>query len=380
MLAVELQISGLDGYNPKPLSLKFEANLSPEILIWCHSLVTLHLMIRPFALRDLALVSRLSETAVSLHTESALTHNPHPVRDALLSMVSGDYPTLICKRGQGGAAGFIQLQVVEQSPHARVFFLGWKNGRESLKNGDLDDFTLKETIWLALLDQAVAETGKRGIYSLVAEVSETGDELPILRQAGFVVYTRQDIWVLDSMNTDVHSALSLSRRQNEDDWDIQLLYANTVPRLVQLVEPLPPLTADEVWVLREAGELVAFVHIHAGTIASWMRLFVHPNADSWAQDILAAALRQIIPTVTHPVFCCVRRYQSWLQGPLLRTGFVLKDSQAVMVKHTVQHHKKGLSEATAVLETQGVPASAPIVGQYRSPQQNGKSSIHDRTT
>ncbi|MBE2221919.1 MAG: hypothetical protein IAF02_10280 [Anaerolineae bacterium] len=336
-------------------------------------------MIRPFALRDLALVSRLSENAVSLHTESALTLNPHPVRDALISMVSGDYPTLICKHDESGATGFIQLQVQESSPHAHVFFLGNKH-REPQKNGDSDDLHLKETIWLALLDQAVAEMGSRGVYSLVAEVNETGDDFPILRRAGFVVYTRQDIWVLDSVDTKFHSTLLLSPRQSEDDWDIQLLYANTVPRLVQLVEPLPPLTEGEGWVLREDGELVAFVHISTGSIASWMRLFVHPNADSWAQDILTVALRRVMPTPTHPVFCCVRRYQSWLQRPLERTGFSLLESQAVMVRHTVQHQKKGLSEATAVLETQGIPASAPMVRRYQLPKQNGKTNSNDRTT
>ena len=337
-------------------------------------------MIRSFTLRDLALVRRLSDNAVSLHTESALTHNPHPVRDALMSMISGDYPTLICKRGEAGATGFIQIQVQESSPHAHIFFLGSHKGRDSQKNGDSDDLHVKETIWLALLDQAIAEMGSRGIYSLVAEVNETGDDLPILRQAGFVVYTRQDIWVLDSVDPNLHSTLLLSPRQSEDDWDIQLLYSNTVPRLVQLVEPLPPMADGEGWVLREDGELVAFVHIHTGSVASWMRLFVHPNADSWAQDILSVALRRVMPTPTHPVFCCVRRYQTWLQGPLERTGFSLQVSQAVMVRHTVQHQKKGLSEATAVLETQGIPASAPMVRRYQLPTQNGKTKINDTTT
>jgi hypothetical protein len=42
----------------------------------------------------------------------------------------------------------------------------------------------------------VVEAGQRGIHSLVAEVDEVSDELPVLRRAGFVVYTRQDVWVL----------------------------------------------------------------------------------------------------------------------------------------------------------------------------------------
>ncbi|MBK7895996.1 MAG: hypothetical protein IPJ90_14200 [Anaerolineaceae bacterium] len=55
---------------------------------------------------------------------------------------------------------------------------------------------VNENAWLPLLDQAVVEAGQRGIHSLVAEVDEVSDELPVLRRAGFVVYTRQDVWVL----------------------------------------------------------------------------------------------------------------------------------------------------------------------------------------
>jgi hypothetical protein len=353
-------------------------------------------MIRPFTLRDLPLVHRLSEHAVSFHTESSLTHNSHPVRDALVSMVSGDYPTFVWKSVGRKASGFIQLQVREESPHAHIFFLGATpvyvvnlNGRETAvsatsdadrKNDHATGPILNENGWLALLDQAVVEVGYRGIQSLVAEVSEVGDELPILRRAGFAVYTRQDIWVLENVSkpTPNHSTL-LSQRQSADDWDIQLLYANTVPRLVQMVEPLPPLNSGESWVLREEGELTAFVHIQKGPLASWLRLFIHPHAESRVDEIVSAALQMTKPAVACPVFCCVRRYQSWLQGPLNRAGFSLWGSQAVMVKHTVKQQRKPLIESTAVMEAQGIPASAPMVQPYQRPKKNGKTSVHDRT-
>ncbi len=47
------------------------------------------------------------------------------------------------------------------------------------------------------------------------------------------------------------STIVLQPRQTSDDWDIQLFYANTVPRLVQLVEPVPPLDKGNTWVLRD---------------------------------------------------------------------------------------------------------------------------------
>ena len=59
-------------------------------------------MVRPFTLRDLALVRRLSEQGVSLHAESALADNLHPLRGALFGMVArSDSPTLIWKSEDG---------------------------------------------------------------------------------------------------------------------------------------------------------------------------------------------------------------------------------------------------------------------------------------
>jgi hypothetical protein len=341
-------------------------------------------MIRPFTLRDLALVHRLSEHAVSLHTESALTHNPHPVRDALFSMIGGDYPTFVWKSDDRDAAGFIQLHVPEESARAHIFFLGTTLGALSegtiASNGNQSVIGANANAWLGLLDQAVVEIGLRGIHSLVAEVSETGHELPILRRAGFAVYTRQDIWVLEHVNADSRRLQALNLRQPADDWDIQILYANTVPRLVQLVEPLPPLHSGEGWVLREDGELMAFIHLYRGGLGSWLRLFIHPHAELRVDEIVMEALHRVKPVVAQPVFCCVRRYQSWLQGSLNRVGFSLWGSQAVMVKHTVKHQQRPLTDVTAVIEAPGIPASAPLVRQYRRMNNNGKTIVHDRTT
>ncbi|RMG94455.1 MAG: hypothetical protein D6706_13690 [Chloroflexi bacterium] len=318
-------------------------------------------MIRPFHLRDLALVRRLSEGGVPLHTESALTSNLNPWRSALYSLVGGDFPTYVCKLKEQNAAGFIQLVVEDGQQHAHILFLSSTAREETnvLPNSHID-----EDVWLLLLDQAVTEIGRRGIHSLVAEVSETGDELPVLRRAGFAVYTRQDIWVINPI-TDKTSPHLLRPRQSADDWEIQLLYANTVPRLVQLVEPVPPIEFGDGWVLRENDELTAFVHFHCGSTATWMRLFVHPNAEAMTDEILAEAL-QISPQKNDkPVYCCVRRYQSWIQNSLQRYGFRHWGSQAVMVKHVVKPVQKPVGELSRVIEQTGIPASAPIVHHWQ---------------
>lgn len=337
-------------------------------------------MIRPFHLRDLALVHRLSEHGVSLHAESALTKTLNPVRGALLGIVGGDVPTYVWKSEDRSLAGFIQLCMEDQSPVANILFVSSssatavsadssnnskdKPDSSSGKSNGSNNHVVNEKAWLALLDQAVAEVGKRGTHSLVAEVDELGPELPILRQAGFAVYTRQDVWMLNEVQP--NADLDIIRpRQEVDDWDIHLLYANTVPRLVQMVEPLPALDDDTGWVLREDGELAAFIHIQDGSAATWMRLFVHPNAEARVDEIITAVLKLRPPKLTHPIFCCVRRYQSWVQGSLERAGFILWGSQAVMVKHTVHHTQRPITDLSTLMDGQPVTPTTPIIHNIR---------------
>jgi hypothetical protein len=327
-------------------------------------------MMRSFNLRDLGLVRRLSERGVSLYTEPALIDSVQPLRGALLSIVGGDFPTFVWK-AKGGAAGFIQLLLEKDGHHAHILCLGSTRDKNTLVSEDHDQVeAINEQVWLPLLEEAVVEVGRRGIHSLVAEVDETGDELAVLRRAGFAVYTRQDVWITQSNQHREQSGI-LRPWRTTDEWDIQLLYANTVPRLVQLVEPMPPLSEAQVWVLREKGELGAFVHVHNGPMGTWMRLFIHPNSEAQSDDIIAEALQVAPNRQSQVIYCCVRRYQSWLQGPMERAGFELWGSQAVMVKHTVHHLQNPLPELAAALDAQGVPVSAPMAQRYQAPR-NGR--------
>lgn len=316
-----------------------------------------------------------------LHTQSALIKNLQPVRSALMSLVGGDFPTYVWKAEDRQMAGFIQIHVEEDSHHGHILYLSAnidsqtpdKNGPAPASNGrsPLQAPSALDTAWLPLLDQAVADAGRRGMHSLVAEVNELGGELPVLRRAGFAVYTRQDVWKLSQAEAEERSQL-LMPRESSDDWEIQLLYANIVPRLVQLVEPVPPLYDGQGWVLREGDELGAFVHIHDGPAATWMRLFVHPNSETDIDEIIRSAIYLRPPTPEHPLYCCVRRYQSWVQNSLTRHGFTLWGSQAVMVKHTVHHLPKSAPDLAKVVEAKGVSPSAPIMQRYQqTSSQNG---------
>ena len=326
-------------------------------------------MIRPFNLRDLALVHRLGEQGVLLHAEAALTSSPHPLRSALINMfVGGQYSTYVWKSKDRKSAAFIQINCEPGCPSAQIMFMG-TGPVESEEDGREID----EDIWLPLLDDLVAEVGRRGTHNLVAEVSEIGPELPVLRRSGFAVYTRQDIWVCDQYNPKDQAEI-LRPRRSVDDWDIQLLYANNVPRLIQLVEPNLPLDSGQSWVLREDDELAALIYMNEGPVASWMRVLIHPNAHTQAEDIIKGSLAIKPPTPEHPVYCCVRRYQSWLQTGLEQAGFRPWGSQAVMVKQIAQPIVKKAAHV-GVLEQQALPGSPPLVQGFSHPPGNGRQKI-----
>jgi len=188
-------------------------------------------MVRPFDLRDLALIRRLGELGVSLHTVSALVENVHPLRGALISMlVGGEFPTFVWKPDNGERGGFLQLRVSSSGPQAFVLYISPRYDPPAGANGEYNPLEAGHrhgpdgAVWLALLDEAVAEIGRRGIHHLIAETDEHGPELAVLRRSGFAVYTRQDIWNVAAADYRPQGAAArkLQRRHADDDWDIQL--------------------------------------------------------------------------------------------------------------------------------------------------------------
>jgi hypothetical protein len=315
-------------------------------------------MIRPFNLRDLGLVRRLGERGVVFQAQDALTTVPHPVRDALANMLVGGGSTYVWKSKEPDAAAFVQLNMVDDRANAHLASVG-------LEVQETVPSVSEEDIWLPLLDQLVELVGRKGVHNLIAEAAEDGPELPLLRRAGFVVYTRQDIWINDQGIVDA-AGEQLQEREPLDDWDISVLYSNIVPGMIQSVEPAPPLNTGRNWVLREEGELTAYVHVQPGSEADWMRLFIHPNARTKPRRIIAGALCAQTPTTKHPMFCCVRRYQSWLLGALEKSGFRPWGSQAVMVKHIVQQVRAPSPVVKNVMEPKAVPGSTTLVQGFTS--------------
>jgi hypothetical protein len=107
-------------------------------------------------------------------------------------------------------------------------------------------------------------------------------------------------------------------------------------------------------------------------VATWLRFFIHPDAEAEVDEIVAAALEVTFAGEPEIVYCCVRRYESWLPTALERSGFTICGSQAVMVRHTVHHISRAVPETAIALEPQRLPASSPLVRHFQRPEKNGK--------
>lgn len=335
-------------------------------------------MIRPFGLRDLALIRRLSKQGTLLHAESALTKRRRPLRGAFLSMITrGEIGTYVWRDARG--SGFVQFVVRKGGANAQLLVLATTaadDANAEAANGDrAGEPALNEDGWLALLDGAVEAAGRQGAHALLADVDEGGPALPILRRAGFAVYTRQDIWML--AQAEHAGAEPILRPASETDaWDVEWLYTNTVPPLIQLVEPAPP-DRGEIWVLREDGELTAFAHIDKGYKATWLQIYIHPNAYVHASEIVAAAAQIVGAEPAHPLYCCVRRYQSWLQSALDASGFALCRRQAVMVKHIATPVQKKVSDLSKLLSAQQIRPNT-LLQRYEADGPPGHASPEGR--
>src|SRR5258707_15189054 len=138
---------------------------------------------RPILPIDLPLVRRLAAHGVSLDSATNLTRGPHTLEGALWSSVPlADFgtPTFVLRDSE--TAYVAQFRHRSGDSQAHITFIA-------------PDVSLcGDSGWLSLIDSMTQAAGRRGATMLKAEVCETGSAFTVLRQAGFSVYARQEIW------------------------------------------------------------------------------------------------------------------------------------------------------------------------------------------
>ena len=270
--------------------------------------------IRSLDILDLPLIARYRNDALTLDSTRALTRG-HPL----------------------GAAGMLAYVNPARNMYAAV-----ANGKEaSLVGGVIHSRgeTFARLLYLApasrldhaalpgLVEHLVAQVGEWGAFHVIAEIDETSDAFPALRQAGFSVYAWQRMWDVSELSTST-KIKNWTRARSVNRPALQSLYHQIVP---QLMHPVEPLSKNARGLICD-GDVKCYVNLASGAQGIVITPLIHPEATN-VEMKLSSLLNCIPDRRGRPVYLCVRSYQAWLEPALADLGARSAPRQAVMVKH-----------------------------------------------
>jgi hypothetical protein len=299
---------------------------------------------RHVKLRDLPRVRRLVERGAFLDSELGLTRDTSGMLSSLF-LPQRSVHTLLSRYNRQAVVGQFRLKADETV--AQMTYIAPR----------LEPDAHNDTIWLHLLDAVTAEAGRQRAHILTAEVEDGSALFQTMRTAGFAVYSRQAIWrrLPDQPLVASHIA-HLTRATQADSLDVQLLYCQIVPRLVQ---PIAEPSAESAgWVYRENGVLRGYVAVSESKHGIYMMPYLHPDVVFHeAAAVLAGVVARTSRAQQTPVYVCVRRYQEWLEETLMDMGFEPWLQQALMARHLTA----GVRQASfAPLRTRLEALHAPV--------------------
>ncbi|MBC7870768.1 MAG: hypothetical protein H7Y09_08000 [Chitinophagaceae bacterium] len=275
---------------------------------------------RSMTLVDIPLVSRLAEKGVLLDSEMIYTRDAQGPNGGLFSnllLPQRGYHTLLTRADKQQVVG--QFRMRTDQPTAQMVYIA--PGLED----DEDN-----TAWLHVLDAIVREAGKHNAHTLTAEVSEESTLFETMRNAGFAVYARQQIWRWVAGDAPLPTVqIELTEQTEADALGIQSLFTNTVPKLVQQIA-LPSAEMSGM-VYRKNERVEAHIALSEGKHGVYIIPHIHPDSSLEATAIFIAVLHRL--SRTKPVYVCVRRHQDWLASALERLEFEPGMRQAVLVRH-----------------------------------------------
>lgn len=305
---------------------------------------------------DLPFVRRVIGQSLSLDVMAALTRGVHGLEDAFLSalpLADLGAPTLMMRHGDEGYVG--QFRHRAGDTVAQLTFLA----PDPETGGDLRE-------WTRLLEAIAFEAGKRGAHMLSAELPEDHPVFSAFRMAGFAVYSRQ-VMLRREPGPVVAAVPDMVRPEIERDAiAINLLYANTVPRLLQQAEPLPELDCNGL-VYERDGEIAGYLSVIEGKCGIVIKPYFHPEVYDQAAAIILSALTYIPRAERLPVYLYARAYQDWLRGVLEQVEFEPWTHQALMLKYTTIRAER--------LEPVAVPSLE--ASRLRPPVADGPVHFHE---
>jgi hypothetical protein len=231
-------------------------------------------------------------------------------------------------------------------------------------------------IWQRLLTHLCIQTAEQGSLRLYARLPVQSEELQIFKHVGFLEYGQEDIYELDPAvnRRAIVSSLTLRPQQASDGWGLQKLYTTLAPRAVQNAEGL----AQGQWSLAHRrwgeqgrrygyvwevnGEILAALHIRAGSKGCWVRTLLHPDALDHVEALGRAALSLTVAQPRLPVYFALREFEPGWRHILPTLGFRPLTSQTLVVKHmAVRVHQSSPKLISTLVEQTPPEGAAPTI-------------------
>jgi hypothetical protein len=303
---------------------------------------------------------------MSFDSQTALTRGVNPLEGAVwgvrpLADLGLGNPTFVLRHADAEAPEGCYIGQFRHRPgdeHAHIVF--------AAPSLDADAAAPDDQNWGRLFEAMTAAAGVRGAFTLNAEVAETGNAFLALRQAGFAVYTRQEIWRREPapLAPDMAEKQQLLRLCQPNDLDavgISSLYHAVVPRMVRSADPSPDTRHGLVYTYK--GRILGYLNAQEGKNGVFVQSIIAPEVGGpEIEDMLCGVLCYLPHAHKLPVYFNVRRYQSWLGGALPKLGFAPYMTQAVMVRHTVRRIESVAYKAAPALD--GVALALPRNREY----------------
>lgn len=305
--------------------------------------------VRPFGLQHTPLVNRLQKQSAALDLEQALTRPRSALWAALLglgSLAEGPVCTVVFRSSEGDRMleGFAQARLRPGGDEADVVYLAPSLGSQDGA----------EDIWRKMLSGLASLLAQHGVQRVFARLSDEVEAARLFMDAGFSLYTREDVFHLHAQPEGTSPRL-LKPATDESRWGISRLYAAVTPNIVRAAEGFAsagavglfrPVAGENAYVWDKGGEVAAFVRVVSGPRGHWMHILVHPDDTAQAEILIRDALARL--SGSEDVYCSVRAYQGHLRTPLQDAGFRFVTSQSVLVRQNV----------LPVRDAQLVPAAA----------------------
>ncbi|MGI8855441.1 MAG: hypothetical protein ACR2JW_06805 [Thermomicrobiales bacterium] len=302
---------------------------------------------------DLPAIRRLRGETARLDMPEGIISDLRPMRTALKGIIPwlGNVWTYLLVK-EGDVRAFAQARPRRDSHTWDVVYLAY--GRKD-RIGSSES---RDAMWSALLDAITRTAGRRRATRLFARVPDNADAMIALRDAGYITYGRESLYVAPYHKTarNAGEQPALRRQQGGETWAIHQLYTLTTPKAMQFAEARTSIYWDlprrdsarcGYWI-GEAHEVTAYARTLSGEHSHLIDVLFRPEEREQIPAFIQSVLAALPAGEGDLVYVRTLAHQEELGGILDALGFAPLIRQSLFVKYTT------------ISVREAVPAFAPI--------------------